>query len=132
LTPFLAQIAELTEAASWSTKVLYWTVDLGILVVTISMVLCIGRLVRGPHLADRALAADTLAIELIGFVILFMIRLQNGAFIDSVLLLSLLSFAGTVAMAQYIGRHHFDRVGKNQHGKPHKDALIDSDTEAQA
>ena len=125
----LAQITESTPAATWSEELLIWAVEIGLASVAISMVLCISRLVRGPHLADRALAADTLAIELIGFVVLLMVRLKSGVFIDSVLVLSLLSFAGTVAMAQYIGRNHFQRIGADAHDdKRLTDPPTDSET----
>ena len=96
-------------APHWTQSIIGITVDLGIVVIVVSMFLCVLRLVRGPHLADRALAVDTLGVMLIGLVILFSIRLQTVAFIDGVLILSLLSFAGTVAMAQYIARPHMKR-----------------------
>ncbi len=83
------------------------TVDIGIALIVLSMFLCILRLLISKHLADRALAVDTLGVELIGLVILLGMRFETGVFIDGILVLSLLSFAGTVAMAQYIGRPHF-------------------------
>ena len=68
--------------------------------------MCIYRLLRGPHLADRALATDTLAVNLIGLVTLLTMRLKSPLFVDGILVLSLLGFAGTVAMARYIARPH--------------------------
>jgi len=81
-----------------------YAVDIGIVVIAIGMLLCIYRLIRGPHLADRSIAAETFAIHLIGLVILYTIRTGATSFVDSILVLSLLSFAGTVAVAQYIAR----------------------------
>jgi multicomponent K+:H+ antiporter subunit F len=79
-------------------------VDFGILVIVLGMFLCIARLLRGPHLADRALAVDTIAIHLIGLVILLTLRLNSLVLFDGALVLSLLGFAGTIAIAQYIVR----------------------------
>ena len=87
-------------------QILNITIDLGIVVIVFGMLLCVIQLLRSPHLADRALAADTMGVELIGLVILLGMRFMTGAFIDGVLVLSLLSFAGTVAMAQFIARPH--------------------------
>ncbi len=106
MNTLLAQITELNAAGRWSGTLLMLTLDVCIVLVILAMLMCLLRVIRGPHLADRALAADTLAVELIGFVILLMIRLRTSMFIDSILVLSLLGFAGTVAMAQYILRRH--------------------------
>ena len=95
---------------SWHAWMAIWAVDVGIVCITIAMLICVYRLVRGPHLADRALAVVTMAIELIGLVILLAIKWRTTWFMDGVLVLSLLGFAGTVAMAQYIARPHLRRA----------------------
>ena len=81
-----------------------FTIDVSIVCIAVGMLMCVIRLLKSPHLADRALAADTLGVELIGLVILMGMRFATSAFVDGILVLSLLSFAGTVAMAQYIAR----------------------------
>lgn len=97
---------------------LAWLIDIVVLAGMVSifagMLLCIARLVSGPQLADRALAVDTLAIQLIGFVILLMLRNGNSDFIDGILVLSLIGFAGTVAVAQYIIRGHLRKGGDHE------------------
>lgn len=81
-----------------------WAIDIGIVMMGMGLLCCVWRLCRGPHLADRTIAVDTIGILLVGLVGLFTIRLQTLAFLDAVLVLSLLSFAGTVALSQYIAR----------------------------
>jgi len=104
---------------TWHASLVIWVVNLGILAIVLGMFLCIYRLLLGPHLADRALAVDMLAIQLIGLVILATMRLGTLVYIDGILVLSLLSFAGTVAMAQYIGRPHLkDHVQRNETIQP--------------
>ncbi len=93
-------------AATWHESLVSGTVMLGIIVIMLGMLVCIYRLLRGPHLADRALAVDLVAIQLIGLVILLTMWFGSLVLFDSILVLSLLGFAGTVAMAQYIGRPH--------------------------
>lgn len=105
MTPILAAAKPL-----WSTQLVAWAVIASIVLIVLGMLACIYRLLRGPHLADRALAVDTLAVHLIGLVLLLMIHWETSWFIDGILVLSLLGFAGTVAMAQYIGRPHLHRA----------------------
>lgn len=99
-------VAAVEQQATWHSTMVAWVVDICIVVIALGMLMCIYRLLRGPHLADRSLAVDTLAIQLIGLVILLSMRFATLMFIDGVMVLSLLGFAGAVAMAQYIGRPH--------------------------
>jgi len=98
-----------TLASTWSRAMLMGVVDVSIVVIALAMLLCVYRLVRGPHLADRALAVDTFSVELIGLILLLTMRWQTAWFIDGIMVLSLMGFAGTVAMAQYIARPHLRR-----------------------
>jgi multicomponent K+:H+ antiporter subunit F len=93
-------------ATTWHGQAVTWTTDFGIVLIAAGMLMCIYRLLRGPHLVDRALSVDTLSVQLIGLVLLLSIRYRSVWFLDGVLVLSLLGFAGTVAMAQYIARPH--------------------------
>lgn len=113
--PTAATAAE--GAITWSAQVLNIAIEVSIVVIAVSMVLCVYRLMKGPHLADRALAVDTLAVMLIGFVILVSMRQQTLMYIDGILVLSLLGFAGTVAMAQYIARPHHTKKQSSSTGR---------------
>lgn len=95
-----------TAAATWDTLLVEYTVDVGILLIAAAILLCLIRLFRGPHLADRAIALDTIAIQVIGLVILLTLRIDSLVLFDGALVLSLVGFAGTVAVAQYIIRPH--------------------------
>jgi len=103
-----------TATETWHHALLHWTGRFAILVVVGGMFICIFRLLRGPHLADRALAVDVVAIQLIGLVILLTMHLGSLVLFDGILVLSLLGFAGTVAMANYIGRPHLRKRMKQQ------------------
>lgn len=89
-------------APGWTGVAIAFTVNVGIILLIVGMLLCLIRVIRGPHMADRALGADTLAIQLIGLVALLSMRKQTLMYFDGMLLLSLFAFAGTVAMAQFI------------------------------
>lgn len=87
------------------------TTLLGISLLVLCILLCLWRAIRGPHLADRVLASDTLSLAVVGLVIMLTLRLNKETFLDGALLVALLGFAGTIAMAQYIAakhKHHQD------------------------
>lgn len=88
-----------------------YAIDFGIIVVFGGILLCFMRLLRGPHLADRAVSMDTLLVHLMAMVILFMMRARSLLLFDGVLILALLGFVTTIAVAQYILRPHI-RPGK--------------------
>lgn len=94
LVSFTARTADLVQ----------WIAAAGIVVMGASVLLCLYRIVRGPTLADRATAIDVIGIQLIGIVILLTMLSGSLLFVDGMLVLALLSFAGTIAMAQFIAR----------------------------
>ncbi|MEX0652933.1 MAG: monovalent cation/H+ antiporter complex subunit F [Phycisphaeraceae bacterium] len=79
-------------------------VEIGIGVLVVGIVLCLYRILRGPHLADRVLANDALALHVVGLVIILAIYLRTTDFLDVALVVAIIGFAGTLAFAQYIAR----------------------------
>lgn len=66
-----------------------------------AMLLCLLRLLRGPSLPDRILALDTLYVNTIALLVVVGIRFAEPAFFDGALVIALLGFIGTVALAKY-------------------------------
>lgn len=95
--------------AQWSASAVDMLAWVGMIVIGFGALVCIYRIAVGPHLADRAIGADTLSTYLIGLVLLLTMVLGDLAFFDGVLVLALLGFAGTVAMAQYLARQKQSR-----------------------
>ena len=89
---------------TWSRHLLWGVIDIGIFVLGVGFVLCLVRLVKGPTLADRGIASDLLAMQVVGLAILLTIRLDTLIYFDAVLIVAILGFASTAAFAQYIGR----------------------------
>ena len=77
-------------------------IDGCLLGLMLSLALCLARLVRGPHLLDRVLALDTMAVNLIAVIVLLSIRYATTAYFDAVLVIAVLGFLGTVAVAKYV------------------------------
>ena len=93
-------------------------VNVGIVSVFVGMMLCVYRLLRGPHLADRVLAGDTLSLHVVALVILLAVRLQTAIFFDAVLVVAIIGFASTLAFAQYIGNQKSKREVDADKAKP--------------
>jgi len=62
------------------------------------------RLVKGPAAPDQVQALDALSIYMIAGVGVFSVLLKSTAFIEVILLLGILSFIATIALARYIER----------------------------
>lgn len=60
------------------------------------------RLLRGPSLADRMLALDTLYINALALLIVLGIRLQSALYFEAALVIAALGFVGTVALSKYV------------------------------
>lgn len=73
-----------------------------VLVVTAALLLNGVRLVRGPSDFDRLLAAETVALGLVGLLMLTAGDVEDRFYIDAALGLALFSFVGTVTFAKYL------------------------------
>lgn len=70
----------------------------------LAMVLASYRVLVGPSVADRAIALDTVAYAAVGLVATAAVLGDQAALLDVGLVLSLLVFLGTVALARFLER----------------------------
>ena len=85
-------------------NILLLSLNIAIVAVSLAMVLCAWRLVRGPGMPDRILAIDTLYINAVALVVLLGIRLQTPLLFEAALIMAMLGFVSTVALARYLTR----------------------------
>ena len=78
--------------------------NLGVATVTVAVVLCAWRLLRGPEMTDRLLALDTLYMNAVALIVLLGIRWNTALLFEAALLVAMLGFASTVALARYLSR----------------------------
>lgn len=71
---------------------------------SLALLLSAWRLVLGPSSADRALALDTLYINALAIVILLGILWNSTVMFEVALLIGLLGFVSTVAVAKFVLR----------------------------
>lgn len=81
-----------------------WALNFAFVAVGAALVLCAWRLLRGPEAADRVLALDTMYINVVALVILLGISFGTELFFEAALLIALLGFVSTVALARFLSR----------------------------
>ena len=84
--------------------ILAWALDLSLAAVALAMALCGWRLLRGPGLVDRMLALDTLTINVVALVVLLGMRWGTTLLFEAALLIAMLGFVSTVALARFAVR----------------------------
>lgn len=70
--------------------------------LTIGMVLSLIRLWIGPHISDRVVAFDLFAALVLGHLVVFFARTGIALFLDIAIVIALLAFIATVALARLI------------------------------
>ncbi len=81
---------------------------LSMVTMMLALLLVLVRLVRGPSDLDRLLAAETLALGLIGLLMLRASTAADRFYVDAALGLALFSFVGAVVLAEYLERRADD------------------------
>ncbi|MCD6665855.1 K+/H+ antiporter subunit F [Hydrogenophaga bisanensis] len=85
-------------------NILEMALNIGIAAVAVAILLCTWRLVGGPTLTDRILALDTLYLSVVALVVMLGLRWQTSLLFEAALIIAMLGFAGTVALARYLSR----------------------------
>jgi multicomponent K+:H+ antiporter subunit F len=70
----------------------------------LALALNVYRLARGPALSDRILALDTLYVNAIALLVLLGIAFDTQHYFEAALVVALLGFISTIALAKYIAR----------------------------
>lgn len=83
---------------------LAWALNVAFAAIGLAMALCMFRLIKGPDLPDRILALDTLYINAAGLLVVMGIRESSSIYFEAALLIALMGFVGTVALARYLAR----------------------------
>ena len=70
----------------------------------VAIALLLYRVVVGPSMPDRAIALDTIGVNLISSIAIVSIVLNTKAFLEAILILGILAFIGTIAFSKFIER----------------------------
>ncbi len=72
--------------------------------LTVAMALAVWRIVRGPRAQDRVLGLDTLYVTAMLMMVTFGIRTGSTLYFEAALVIALLGFASTLALAKFLMR----------------------------
>jgi multicomponent K+:H+ antiporter subunit F len=87
-----------------STLALEWSIIVAQAALSLAMV-CAGlRILRGPRAQDRILGLDTLYINAMLLLLTFGIRTGSTYYFDTALIIGLIGFVTTVALAKFLMR----------------------------
>lgn len=81
------------------TGVLHILVFLSFGFLLVAMILALIRMFKGPGSGDRIIALDLIASIVVGFSLLFSIVLKNEIYFDIAIVITLVSFIGTIAIS---------------------------------
>jgi multicomponent K+:H+ antiporter subunit F len=87
-----------------SSSVLAWSLSISQVFLTIAMACAVYRILRGPHAQDRVLGLDTLYVNAMLLLLTIGIRFSTTIYFEAALIISLLGFASTVALAKFLMR----------------------------
>lgn len=83
---------------------LAWAIDISFVLVMIAIALGFYRIAKGPSLADRVVSLDMMTISIMAFCGLYAIFSGSTAFIDVAIVVALVGFLATVALARFAER----------------------------
>ena len=94
---------------------LHYCVMAALVLLSVSFLLTVYRVVKGPTLPDRVLALDMLVVVAIGFIAVIGIKTGFTLNVDIAIALGLVGFLATVAFARFIlGRGNREKTVEDQ------------------
>ena len=87
-----------------SHTILVWSVTFAQACLVLAMVLAALRMSRGPRAQDRVLALDTLYACSMLLLLVFGIRTGRDIYFEASLVIGMLGFVATVALAKFLMR----------------------------
>jgi multisubunit Na+/H+ antiporter MnhF subunit len=83
--------------------ILFTVLSMALIFLILLLIPCAWRVIKGPSVADRVQAIDTITNVLIGIVVLLALTRSSPLLISVAIALAAFSFVGTLALARYVG-----------------------------
>ncbi len=87
-----------------SISILIWSIIAAQVLLGLAMCCATFRLIAGPRAQDRILGLDTLYVNAMLILVTFGIRTGSTLYFEAALVISLLGFVSTVALAKFLMR----------------------------
>lgn len=86
------------------STILVWSITLAQVLLGLAMVCASFRMLRGPRAQDRIVALDCLYVNVMLLLLTFGIRSGSTLYYEASLVIALLGFVSTVALAKFLLR----------------------------
>lgn len=83
---------------------LAWSITTAQILLGFAMACAIFRILRGPRAQDRVVGFDALSVNTLLLLVVFGIRTGNSLYFEAALIVALLGFVSTVALAKFLLR----------------------------
>lgn len=87
-----------------SGDIIFWSVTGAQIMLALAMAIACWRLLRGPRAQDRVVAVDSLYVSAALLLVTIGIRTASLFYFEAALVIGLLSFVATVALAKFVMR----------------------------
>lgn len=78
------------------------TLNICFVVMTVCLICCAFRLVKGPSISDRIISGDAISCVVMVLVLLYGIMQTTNVFMPAVLVTALLGFIGMIGMSKFL------------------------------
>jgi len=87
-----------------SAAILSWSLLIAQVLLGMAMVIASFRMIRGPRAQDRILSLDALYVNAMLLLLVFGIETGSTLYFEAALIISILGFVATVALAKFLMR----------------------------
>lgn len=77
---------------------------IALVIMSVALLLNLWRLLRGPSIADRIAALDTMYVNTLALLVLLGVWRGSPLFFEAGLVIAMLGFVGTIALCKYVLR----------------------------
>jgi multisubunit Na+/H+ antiporter MnhF subunit len=76
--------------------------NIAVLVLALCIAMAAYRVIAGPSQPDRVIGLDTIGVNTVGLILVLGMKAGSRVYVDAALVIALLAFLGTVALAKYL------------------------------
>lgn len=102
ITDAVAELAAPPLAVGGASPLLSAVVAAALVIVAVVTLLAGYRVIRGPTTPDRVVGLDVIGTNVVAVAVLFAIQAERGLFVDVALVLAIIGFISTIAVARYV------------------------------
>ncbi len=87
-----------------SGAILFWSLSIAQALLSLAMAGAVYRMIKGPRAQDRVLSLDALYVTAMLQMVVFGIRSGTTIYFEAALIIAVLGFASSVALAKFLMR----------------------------